>query len=150
MTKPIARRPAFGRKMTTMRIDQPALDYCAGNFKSVSGGAGWLAEWAANALARALPLALSRLDQPERLALIDMHSGHMLNPQMAGPAHLALMVLDSAPEGLPQERGYDTEALAAKCEAMTTAESAAVAVWACGYWRAGHHEKMSMEEYANG
>lgn len=138
MTK-LKDRPVFGRKMVSMELDQRTLVFCASNFKSTSGGARWLAEWAANALSRALPVALSRLDQPERLALIDMYSGHVANPQMSGAAHLALMVQVSAP---------GAEVLADKCATMSGVEASAVAVWACAYWTAGHHEKMSPEKYA--
>ena len=141
--------PEFARKMTSMRVGQQTLDFCASTFKSLSGGAGWLTEWAANTLGKTLPVALERLDLPERLALIYMHNGHMLNPQQYGPEHLALMVRDSAPNGLPAKLGYDTKPLAAKCKAMTATEAAAVAIWACGYWTARHWERVSPEEYAD-
>ncbi|WP_285905158.1 hypothetical protein [Pseudodesulfovibrio pelocollis] len=142
--------PTAGRRMVSCRVDEATRKCLAELFPTPSGGVSWVADWAANAIHRSLREALTKFTQNEKLALLDMHNGHHLMPRMCGPDHLALMVRDSAPDGLPDKWGYDSEELTLKCERLSSLEAMAVAVWSCAFWTSGHWEKISPEEYTEG
>lgn len=130
------------------RIDDHIRETLAGLFKTPNAGAEWALEWAATIIPRTLHALRGRFREGELLAMLDMHNGHWLTPAMCGPGHLAAMVQDSAPDGLPATYGYDTADLVARVSALTPTEAAALAVWACAYWTAGHYETVSAQDYA--
>lgn len=145
--KPTEMQPVE-RKTVSPRIDPATRDWLATNFATMGSGAEWALEWAAYVLARALYSIKGRFERGELCALLDMHNGHYLAPRMSGPDHLALMIRDSEPDGLPEKWGYETKALIAKMEALTHPEAAALALWACTFWTTGIYEKDgSLEEY---
>lgn len=133
----------------TPRIDDHIRATLAGLFKTPNAGAEWALEWTAIIIPRTLHALRGRFREGELLALLAMHNGHWLMPGMCGPDHLALMVRDSEPDGLPQAYGYDTADLVARLSALTPTEAAALAVWACAYWTAGYSAAgMDAQEYA--
>lgn len=141
-------RPRPERKTISPRIDGVTRDWLTTVFSSATVGAEWCLEWASRVLDRALYNLKGRFTEAELCALVDMHNAHTLAPRMSGSDHLALMVSDSAPDGLPEKWGYETIELVDKVLGLPDTQAAALALWACAYWTTDIYKRDgSLQEY---
>jgi hypothetical protein len=94
---------------------------------------GYVVESFAGLYRRTIESLKGKLTADELSAVVDVSNGLFLSPQMAGE-HLAVQLIDSAPDGLSEKWGIDVIELVKKINELAAFERACLELWAQNYW----------------
>jgi len=98
---------------------------------------------------RALAECVGKFEPGELKLIIDVFNVTVLTSGLLGQ-HLAPKVNDGCSlEDLDKKWGIDRETLLGKIAALTSFQSAALEIWAVGYWQGGHYEDQTPEAYVD-
>lgn len=133
---------------TAPRISDKSAEYIPTQFATLNAGLEYLADAWPTLHRRALGELKGRFSAAELSLIVDVFNATSLTPALAGQ-QLAISVSDGiALDGLAGKWDLIGMDLGAKIAGLTSFQSAAIEIWANGFWYAGTgHVEAGLEKY---
>lgn len=134
------------KKIVAPRIREGAKNWYGENFPSTNAGVVFILESFPELYKRALLEIKGRLTREELLLIVDVYNSTALTPGM--PMVDAQVIDGMTLDALDQKWDVDRKSMTEKIKHLTSFQSAALEIWANGYWYAHPDKELrDLEKY---